>query len=1499
MADHNMLQRDSSQTGPIPRQPSRRNNNNNNNNNQSRNNNNNNPRRSQPRRNNNNSNASPSFPMNPSQFPNGFNFQVANPPGMWTPQGFFPSPQPQPTFTVNQPAPSAPVDSEVIESPEPTPISSSQPVPPQRNEDIDRRLNALTDQLVILQDMTHQLLTKQTVQPVVESSPPPLNGKKFLQHVLSCLKEYVPRVPRSLVQWYKTCIGDKCEAINDTILGENPHAPEAILRSNTLIYAIFELIKINPEKFVTNPVITFVYGSEDRDKHAIDYFNNTLTRNFGYPVDFIQYRFYGNAITPEDLRRRRTVDTTFSDFALFMDVYILGTENMTPLNIQKLGFNHWIWVGHPFPNMYGGIVNAFYVRYVDPSGKSFVLFKPDEINNPYPPHDPCDIFHKAGSQSNDNLNFVTWSIVHRMYVSVPKADKQVKIVAYSIVRGENTTTQYLEPPTIADQPATIIKLPTFDFTDGIPWWARYISFKTLAKWKLCTETHVYLDAGLRQHVQTQLLTKYYNQWSWTSCLKAVNDYLTSDLFYERCELLLPELFVDYRLKVAAALYSESCNAKANVTSSMVAVHGDAMYQANSAVSGIGKLLEKTYNPTFLATAALGISFVGYCIYRGFKPRQFAMITTEFQGETVTVDTDSFQYKLGTFIGTKILTPLINRGWDSQKLLNITYLGLDLFERATKIFVPCVLAPVLEENIKSYFGRAAIIPSAAIGFFDVLNYREELIDPDPDVTTIRFLTCWAFHTTVHYALTYLPLPTAIAAHSALNFVIGSGKRQFCSPYGLCETAKQLGRPCRVITNSLALGPALMWAGTQQMIRKYDVPIFTLSEFDLAVQSHYYFDGHHNFVTKYDGGDAFFPASRSIAPDPKKLDPTVLYDRVLLEKFKMEIRTPEGQFLGYFRYWAHQVPMYRPDTSGWNTYKMVMNRLVKAPPAILELDSDFSIDVANALIKYKETPKEYGCLLTYFNTPAQIENVNFPIRFFCIENDKYSKTLHSFSKKYYGQCVPPMSITDFIFGKPGFSFWISEEGYLLYEEHLPASKKKLMREMKIKDTLNPINLKSPETNQVTNSSKTDEVLFKENFAPRPIHREGPQFSYHVGRIIYHCSSLIKQFFQKQLITMCGLDCCMDDKKRNDRLINDPHVYVTDLSGSTDVQLSAWFESVYTTEGWHIGASGDDSLCIYNDLQELSIFEGDVSQCDHSVRLATLLYEWFILWSFGTDEDTINLLRANARAPLMVENKPLGLKVHLERSYERNTGSPDTTIGNTLIVSSLWIFFVRYFRSSDLTFTTKDMIPEIQRWFLDSFGFSMKINFWRTKPECGLFKSPTILKGWFLHTPKAQHQFTWSPLPSRLLKLGKVMTPPNVILKKTKIPKAPYSTVTLDQAWVLLVSMHKGMAPYVNLPYINNWRAATFHRYNLYRASRAYMPPVSDVAIYHETFEEAHRPQPTAPSNTDCCPCWRYMFCDRYHIQLAELIDFHNRISDVTPFTFFVHPVWSQLALIDYLS
>lgn len=1387
--------------------------------------------------------------------------------------------------------------------------SCSPPPPPEEDRNTLNPVYATDEKVrnsfITLQDMMDEKFSSllKVVLELKASIPPPSTGpikidhEKFVKDLDDIARDFKPRVPAAYVDWYVDAIGGKPGVdflvTNVGAFGENPHTPEAILRTIANNYAVPEVIKINPKAFMENPIITFLYGTENRDRNTVARYNRELVKK-GYPTDYIRCAFYGNSITPEDMRRRQIADATFSTFAIIMDVYEFGTMPMTPVNIAEAGFDHWIWIGHPFFSLYGGICEAVYVRYVDEDGEERVIFKPDEINNSYPPHSPCDIFHKSGSMPC-RTGFVSWSIPNRIHLK----NKGNRIVAYSIVRGQSTETKLLDAPCIVSNPPTLLKIDTVDFKKGYKWWMRACSFSLLVQLGVAERNYVIVDSALRQHVQSALLTKYFNQWSWNSCLKAVNEFLEADPYYKKCELLLPAIFINYRLRVATGLYMETTKSKANLTGSMVAVTGNYMYQANQAMSKIGKEPEKyPWRQVVAASLGLGV-FVAFQILR----RKWTKL------DSLPLDNshiyEQIEHYIGYGLGRGIIGPIARVLHNLnvaaiETTVNVSCNIINAVESLAKAYLwPVFGAPIVEERLKRAFPNR-LYPSILIGTLDVVG------QPWPEQTLSTFLTRVACHSLAHYALASIPYSYAVRLHGlwnafavTCNIFSQTPVPALCTDSLWCYEAKERGYRC--------LYPKSKWiytvtnmtipAATSYFLTKCsdnEVTSYSLPEFDHAVQSNDYVDPGISFSTSYLPSEAFFPASECMAKYPLAYDPTVLADHdTLTNIFYADTRTPSDQYLGYFRYWAHNVPMYRPSTSGRNTYFMVINRLCKAPPALLE-HPDRPSDkksITEIMTVYTDPNLYYSCLLTYFDTPDPST--------LCFNRSFYINYLKNLSKMRFINLPKPYKIAVYMVDKPTASFFETPEGYIEYEKHLPGPKKALMAEMKRKDDVNPITLTSPETNMTPSSSKTDEVLLKKDWVPRPIHREGPQFSYRVGRIIYGASENSKKYFWLRRISLCNSSCCCLSQSAPSSF----HVmYLTDLSGKTDAALSEWFNYVIRTPGWHVAAAGDDSLCIFSRASTLYIFEGDVSQCDHSIRLSALSYEWFMLLSFGADPDTIKLLHRNATSNILIEHKSSKTKTYLNRSFERNTGSPDTTIGNTLIVLSIWAGFVMHYRLNYLFLNgfQQDALSSHQKFFLENFGFSMKIKTWNTGLGCDSFNSPTILKGWFLHTPNHPHEFTWSQLPSRILKLCKVMTHPNVIFKKTKIPKSHGFDVNLSQAWALLISMHKGMAPFVNLPYIDTWRELSYARYSLYTSKHLDMPPIANVPLVHESFIEQHRPTAairTCESDNQICHCWRDQFYDRYNVSATDLDDFITFLVNVTPLTFLSHPVLTSLATVDY--
>lgn len=1426
-------------------------------------------------------------------------------------------------------------------------------------------LTALSTQISEIQSQLIELKTNNVITPTAKVSK--AIKRNLVEDMLQAYKDFKPRVPEKLAVWWETHVGSHFVKVKDCGLNDNPHAEEAILRRWADIAAVFELVKGAPEKFEDDPHITFVFGSEVRDLSIIEYYNKALARSGKYPENFITASFYGAHIVPEDLKRRQTVDTRFSQFAIFMDVYMLGLDPMHPKHIDELGFTEWIWVGHPFFSLYGGLINSYYVRYKGNNGQPLVVFKPDGINNTYPAHDPCDIMHTAGSCPTV-AGTVSWSIPTRVYVKARLAGKLTNVIFYSLTRGSRGEHQYQSAPVLAAPQMSVCTLETFIFQTN-SWLSKILPYSVQLKMKLYTTSTIYIDAALKQHVEGRMLTKYFNQWTWNACLNVVNEYLDADPYFNKCELLMPELFIDYRLRAAAALYVKMCKAKANITQSVASIHGADMYTANQALGSIGK--ETPPMPKWVVPVALGVSVGALLLFSRLRPSKLdssggvsviidkcssvkdsilsfikkrpslddakntVIQTKESLMKSVKDHSDSTKAVITNKIihyepVTKVVSSLFSRSISkffhtvhrsALKVASIVMLNGQSYDDVVShverfyditlpkfiddsfhllahptpsvlasylddhhdILMPVVYMPVLEEALKRVLPNEAT--SAALALLDVLG--QPIITHDP----VYFMYRWWVHTICHYTLGNLPLLIALPVHMGYNFCALTVKGSlFCTAYALCKDAQIFGVPCSILYNPFKLFQSLESFGDKQMIRQYDYPIFSLEEFDLAIRHGYYFESSHRFRTTFDLKYCFAPAQACNAKLPKWYDLQVYctkpdsFDQLMNHDSRYVCDNTQG----IFRYWAHQVPLARPDTSGRNSYYMLQNRIVKAPPAHLEnVDDNPNIgldkEAAKTYAVYDEPNPGLAMVADYFAQSSNKICCQYNLTFSDIrkmENIGYRPTR---LRKIVEHCL----------GHPDADYVLTDEGFNEWLAHLPSDKKALMIRAWETLKINPLDIDSPEVCQITISSKTDEVLIKPDWVPRPIHRLSALFSVAVGPFIYNAATLLKKFFWLHELELCPCNSCSGESryfKRNDFDDRCSRVTLTDLSGKTDEQISAWFFHARTTLGWHLAASGDDSLCIFNSGIELYIYEGDVSQCDHSVRAASLSFEWLMLYSAGVPLHIIDLLRRNSSADLLLENKHIQTRLKFKRSSERNTGSPDTTIGNTLIVLALWLNFVVAYR------TPYDDLGNIQHWFLKEFGFSMKIKYWVTKVQCGIFQSPTILKGWFVHVANAKYDYWWSPLPSRLLKLSKVMTPPNVIFKKTKVPKAPHSTMTLDQAWMLLVAMHKGMAPFVNLPYMTKWRSATYHRYAQYCSTRPYMPPIADVPVSHESFKEAHRPQ-GSETHAQVCKCWSYMFSSRYHSNLADVFIWAKEVEKIIPGTFLVDPIWNQLALIDY--
>jgi len=260
------------------------------------------------------------------------------------------------------------------------------------------------------------------------------------------------------------------------------------------------------------------------------------------------------------------------------------------------------------------------------------------------------------------------------------------------------------------------------------------------------------------------------------------------------------------------------------------------------------------------------------------------------------------------------------------------------------------------------------------------------------------------------------------------------------------------------------------------------------------------------------------------------------------------------------------------------------------------------------------------------------------------------------------------------------------------------------------------------------KTDELLFKFSdthpmMRPRPIANVPNVVQYIVGPYTWEASNRLKILWNGSRIFSLG-----NFKFR-----------VLYCSGVTDAFLTDMMELMQTSSVPVIAAGGDDSIVCRIVEGKLVWDEGDASMYDQSQSFGPLDFELDVLTTLGIPDDILDVLEDMTGKPYMAWFRDeTYAKIDMEDRVIRPTGGPNTTLGNTIIMIMSWIYVLSH------NLPPKEGFAKL--------GFDMKFKF-HYEPT-----APTFLKGmWYECTDGL---LRWGPLPSRILKAGKLLTDPRTL-------------------------------------------------------------------------------------------------------------------------------------------
>lgn len=249
----------------------------------------------------------------------------------------------------------------------------------------------------------------------------------------------------------------------------------------------------------------------------------------------------------------------------------------------------------------------------------------------------------------------------------------------------------------------------------------------------------------------------------------------------------------------------------------------------------------------------------------------------------------------------------------------------------------------------------------------------------------------------------------------------------------------------------------------------------------------------------------------------------------------------------------------------------------------------------------------------------------------------------------------------------------------------------------------------------------------------------------------------------------------------------------SGMNATDLDNWFNEAHLKtqtyrKSLHLIFAGDDSLVIVNCEGDLSYAEFDASRFERSQNKHLHTYQYQVMHRFGCPLHVIQKAKKIMEQIPTMSLRACGTKEQIPMPPQRSTGGADTTCGNTNVMIGATLAAI-----GDPDLFYKEPTSCLERFKLHGIDVTYAFS-----------KHPTLvtfLKGWWQYTT-AKRDFAWVPLPSQLIKLGKIQKDPCTLYPKDSVQEA-YSKVAcsfakclwgVDRSYPLLGSL---LSRYERLP------------------------------------------------------------------------------------------------------
>jgi len=191
--------------------------------------------------------------------------------------------------------------------------------------------------------------------------------------------------------------------------------------------------------------------------------------------------------------------------------------------------------------------------------------------------------------------------------------------------------------------------------------------------------------------------------------------------------------------------------------------------------------------------------------------------------------------------------------------------------------------------------------------------------------------------------------------------------------------------------------------------------------------------------------------------------------------------------------------------------------------------------------------------------------------------------------------------------------------------------------------------------------------------------------------------------------------------------------------------------------IVAAGDDSVFKENNY----FYEGDQEQFDQSQDEAPLENSRAWMLALGCPEDVIDTLLTCYSMPYSADMDPdesTKVAIKGDPGWQMATGVTTTTVHSSVNTILMYLYLLQ--NRADNYVRSMEMVTESAK----QLGFTLKGK--RSETLYGV----TFLRGWWV--PDEHSEPIWNPLPSQVLKLGKILRSPKEIFRKLSDRDAVYA-------------------------------------------------------------------------------------------------------------------------------